>query len=120
MKVSYREALRFSVDLEKRPGLQSELQGGLNELLTAVVEIGRSQGANFSVQELGEYLARHLFPDEICEIDPLNRISAGMLHRVKIEDPNNRMFKTMSVGSLDGGLSPEVQAAVDAARHKRQ
>ena len=119
--MSYSDAIRFGLDLPQKPRLQSELQEALNECVTQLVEIARANGTDISVRDAGEYISQHLFPDpDPAPDDRLNLVFSGMLKRVKVQDPNNRMFKTMSVGTMDGEVSPEIQAAIEATKARRK
>jgi len=100
--------------------MQSEMQTALNECLTGIVDVARQHDCQLTVEELGTYIGDTLFTDHADADDVLNSLFANMLRKAKVQDPNHQMFKTMSVGSMDGGLSPEVQAAIEAAKRKQQ
>lgn len=117
--MAYSNAIRFSLDLLESPRVQSEVQTALNECLTAIVDLARQQDCQFTVEELGAYLSESLFKAGADDDDVLSSLFANMLARAKVQDPNHQMFKTMSVGSLEGGLSPEVMAAINAAKKKQ-
>lgn len=120
--MSNREAIRFSSDVVRSLRLQEQLQSQLNELLTAVADLARQKDLQIKVEELAEFIAGGVLgesPEEAADADhEWNQLLGSMLKRVKVQDPNHQMFKTMSVGSMESGLSSELQAAVEAARRR--
>lgn len=117
--MSYTNTLLFTADLLESPRNQSEIQTFINDCLTGIVEIASRHNYKFTVEELGNYLTEQLLLSRTDSDDALTTLFTTMLSKAKVQDPNHKMFKTMSIGSLDGGLSPEVLAAIEAAKKKQ-
>lgn len=104
-----KESLRqFANSLLSDSGAQRDLQNAVNDFASSLVDAGQSRGFEFTVEELGTFLAQTFFPDGSTPETPADdrREWASVIQKVlgnlRVSNPDHQMFQTMSFDSAGG------------------
>lgn len=118
--------LRFGERLLSNQAQQREFQTVINDLAAAIVDAGKRQGCEFTVQELGEFLNETFFPDGSTPERPVNDkkqwapVFRGFLQQIKVSNPNHQMFQTMSLDTMEAEEKDALEDLLRAAAAKKE
>lgn len=121
--MSAESVCQFAQSVLSNKATQRELQKVMNDLASSVAEIGQNDGCQITVQDVGQFLMTTFFPDGSTPDSPVYErrqwlpIIQGMLTQLKVSNPDNKMFQTMSFDNVDDE-SGELKSLLDAVRNQ--
>ena len=123
--MSAETAKQFAQIVLSSKAAQRELQKVMNDLASSVVEIGKREGCEITVQDVGQFLLTTFFPDGSTPDSPVYErrqwlpIMQEMLTQLRVSNPDHQMFQTMSFEGLNDE-SGELQELLKAARSQQE
>ncbi len=113
-------AMQLATNIRNSERFQGEIQPYFNKFASSIAELAQRDGCEFTVEELGHFLAETMFPDGPSTDNQWDQMLYRMLNKIRIVDSQHRMFKTMAAGSVEGGLTPEMEAAIEKAKARQR
>jgi len=117
--MAFAEFKEYADDLVSQNYLQSEIQTAFNDFVTATIDISKSSGTPVALDEIRDYLLNEVLEPE-SDDDRWNAFLRKLIARLRIVDPDNQIFKTMSFGGGNEGFSSGFQDVVKSALKREE
>lgn len=114
--MAFAEFKEYADDLVSQNYLQSEIQTAFNDFVTATIDLSKSSGCPVTLDQIRDHLLNEVLGPENDD-DRWNAFLRKLISRLRIVDPDNQIFKTMSFGSggneaFSSGLQDVVKSAL--------
>jgi hypothetical protein len=112
--MSFAEFRTYAEELLEQNYLQSEVQTALNDFVTTIIDISKTSGHSLTLDEVRDYLLDEVVAEE-ADDDRWNGLLRKLISRLRIVDPDNQIFKTMSFGGSGEAFASGFQDVVRSA-----
>lgn len=117
--MAFADFRKYADELVSQNYLQSEIQTAFNDFVTATIDLSKSAGHPVTLDEIRDYLLDEVLDPE-SDDDRWNAFLRKLISRLRIVDPDNQIFKTMSFGGGNEAFSSGFQDVVKSALKREE